>query len=180
MSTRPAVFQGGNGHIPGRALPLPRSEPVRHAVARAPSLQTQTRERVTDGRRVRVLVVDDDSSICSALTTALSHDGYDALAAQTGERALSIVRSEQIDVMLIDLRIPDMRGDVIFEVAAGHQPHLRYQTLFMTGDITERAHKLIAACKCHFLRKPFTLCDMTDAIAALSGCVQDAAGARFA
>ena len=55
--------------------------------------------------------------------------------------------------MLIDLRIPDMRGDVIFEVAAGQQPHLRYQTLFMTGDITERAHKLIAACKCHFLQK---------------------------
>ena len=99
---------------------------------------------------------------------ALSRGGYDAIAAQSGESALAIVRSEHVDVMLIDLRIPDMRGDVIFEVAAGHQPHLRYQTLFMTGDITERAHKLIAACKCHFLRKPFDLRDMTDAVAALA------------
>ena len=78
--------------------------------------------------------------------------------------------------MLIDLRIPDMRGDVIFEVAAGHQPHLRYQTLFMTGDITERAQKLISACKCHFVRKPFDLHVLMDAIAALAPRVHDAAG----
>ena len=91
------------------------------------------------GKQVRVLVVDDEPSICKALSMALSRSGYDAIAAQSGESALAIIRNEHVDVMLIDLRIPDMRGDVIFEVAAGHQPHLRYQTLFMTGDITERA-----------------------------------------
>jgi len=138
----------------------------------------KSQEQMTHGKAsVRVLVVDDEPSICKALTMALSRAGYDAIAAQSGESALAIVRNEHVDVMLIDLRIPDMRGDVIFEVAAGHQPHLRYQTLFMTGDITERAHKLIAACKCHFLRKPFDLRDMTDAVAALAPRhTQDAAG----
>ena len=138
----------------------------------------KAQEQMTHGSAsVRVLVVDDEPSICKALTMALSRAGYDAIAAQSGESALAIVRNEHVDVMLIDLRIPDMRGDVIFEVAAGHQPHLRYQTLFMTGDITERAHKLIAACKCHFLRKPFDLRDMTDAVAALAPRhTQDAAG----
>jgi DNA-binding NtrC family response regulator len=147
-----------------------------HAGSRATSPQPQAKEPMALGKQVRVLVVDDEPSICKALTMALSRGGYEAIAAQSGESALSIIRNEHIDVMLIDLRIPDMRGDVIFEVAAGHQPHLRYQTLFMTGDITERAHKLIAACKCHFLRKPFDLRDMTDAISALSPRVQDAAG----
>src|SRR3954468_16259672 len=138
----------------------------------------KAQEQMTHGSAlVRVLVVDDEPSICKALTMALSRAGYDAIAAQSGESALAIVRNEHVDVMLLDLRIPDMRGDVIFEVAAGHQPHLRYQTLFMTGDITERAHKLIAACKCHFLRKPFDLRDMTDAVAALAPRqAQDAAG----
>ncbi len=138
----------------------------------------KAQEQMTHGTAsVRVLVVDDEPSICKALTMALSRAGYDAIAAQSGESALAIVRNEHVDVMLIDLRIPDMRGDVIFEVAAGHQPHLRYQTLFMTGDITERAHKLILACKCHFLRKPFDLRDMTDAVAALAPRhAQDAAG----
>ena len=138
----------------------------------------QTKEQMGHGKSmVRVLVVDDEPSICKALTMALSRAGYEAIAEKSGEAALARIRSEHVDVMLIDLRIPDMRGDVIFEVAAGHQPHLRYQTLFMTGDITERAHKLIAACKCHFLRKPFDLRDMTDAVAALAPRhTQDAAG----
>ena len=151
---------------------------MQHPGSRAPGPQPQAqgKESMVLGKQVRVLVVDDEPSICKALTMALTRGGYDAIAAQSGESALSIVRTEHVDVMLIDLRIPDMRGDVIFEVAAGHQPHLRYQTLFMTGDITERAHKLIAACKCHFLRKPFDLRDMTDAVAALSPRTQDAAG----
>lgn len=146
-------------------------------VHRAPS--PQVKEPMPHGTVIRILVVDDEPSICKALTMALSRAGYEAIAAQSGESALAIVRNEHIDILLIDLRIPDMRGDVIFEVAAGHQPHLRYQTLFMTGDITERAHKLIAACKCHFLRKPFDLRDMTDAIAALAprrGQEHDVAG----
>src|ERR1043165_4466293 len=138
----------------------------------------KSQEQMTHGKAsVRVLVVDDEPSICKALTMALSRAGYDAIAAQSGESALAIIRNEHVDVMLLDLRIPDMRGDVIFEVAAGHQPHLRYQTLFMPGDITERPHKLIAACKCHFLRKPFDLRDMTDGVAALAPRhTQDAAG----
>ena len=129
---------------------------------------SQSKEQTVHGKVVRVLVVDDEPSICKALTMALSRAGYDAIAAQSGDSAIAIVRNEHIDVMLVDLRIPDMRGDVLFELAASHQEHLRYQTLFMTGDITERAHKLIAACKCHFLRKPFDLRDMTDAVAALA------------
>ncbi len=71
---------------------------------------------------------------------------------------------------------PDIRGDVIFEVAAGHQPHLRYQTLFTTGDITSRAIELISACGCKYLRKPFDLVVMEAAIAALTPHMQDAAG----
>lgn len=124
--------------------------------------------------RVRVLVVDDEPSICKALTMALSRAGYEAEYALSGEAALGVVRSQRIDVLLIDLRIPDTRGDVVYEVAAAMQPHLRSQTLFMTGDITEKGHNLIAACRCNFLRKPFDLRDMLDAVSALSPQVQDA------
>lgn len=138
--------------------------------------QTQAKEPMAHGKQVRVLVVDDEPTLCKALTMSLSRAGYDVVAALTGDAALDIVRTEHIDVLLVDLRIHDVRGDVIFEVAAGHQPHLRYQTLFMTGDITERGEKLIAACKCHYLKKPFDLQDMFHAIAALAPNTQDAAG----
>ena len=121
----------------------------------------------------RVLVVDDEPAICKALTMALTRAGFDTVSAQTGEGALAILRSERVDVLVLDLRIPDTRGDVIFELAAAIHPHLRNQTLFLTGDISERALRLIAACKCPSLRKPFELRELTDAVTALAPIVRE-------
>ena len=126
------------------------------------------------GPQVRVLVVDDEPAICRALTIALSKAGFYAASALSGDAAIALVRNEHFDVLIVDLRIPDMRGDVIFELAAALQPQLRTQTLFMTGDITERAQKIIAACGCPLLRKPFDLRDVFDAVTALAPRVRDA------
>jgi two-component system KDP operon response regulator KdpE len=118
--------------------------------------------------RIRVLVVDDEPAICRALSIALSRAGYDVLTAQSGDSALSMLASERVDVMVIDLRIPDTRGDVVFELAAAQHPHLRNRTLFMTGDISEKAHKLILSCKCPSVRKPFELRELINAVASLA------------
>ena len=126
-----------------------------------------------DRSSTRVLVVDDEPAICKALTMALTRAGFDALAAQTGESALAILRAERVDVLVVDLRIPDTRGDVIFELAAAIHPHLRTQTLFLTGDISERALRLIAACKCPSLRKPFELRELIDAVSALAPMIRE-------
>jgi DNA-binding NtrC family response regulator len=117
--------------------------------------------------RARVLVVDDEPSICKALEIALRRAGYEPVTVENGETATSFIRAERFDALLIDLRIPDMRGDVFFELAAAVQPHLRTATLFMTGDITERANKLIAACNCPTLHKPFDLQDILDGLRAV-------------
>jgi len=119
------------------------------------------------GVAIRVLIVDDEPSICKALGMALSHVGYEVLTAKSGEAAFAVIQTERLDIMLVDLRIPDMRGDVIFEYAAGVQPNLREHTLFITGDISDAAVELIAACRCNFIRKPFDLAVMLDAVAAL-------------
>ena len=118
--------------------------------------------------RIKVLVVDDEPAICKALTIALDRAGYDAVSAESGDSALALVGTTHVDVLLVDLRIPDTRGDVVFELAAATQPHLRKQTVFMTGDISERAQKLVASCKCTMLRKPFELRQMIEAIDAVA------------
>lgn len=124
-------------------------------------------------RRVRVLVVDDEPSICKALTIALHRAGYDAIFALSGEEAMTRLRAEHVDVLVVDLRMPDMRGDVLFELAVAVQPQLRAQSLFITGDITDRAMRLIGACRCPMVRKPFDLRDVFDAVAALAPQVAD-------
>lgn len=77
--------------------------------------------------------------------------------ALSGETAMSIIRGGSVDLMVIDLRIPDLRGDALFELASAVQPHLRTRTLFTTGDITVRGQELVEACGCKLLRKPFEL-----------------------
>jgi DNA-binding NtrC family response regulator len=119
------------------------------------------------GTGLRVLIVDDEPSICKALTVALTRAGYEAVAAQSGDAACALARAEHFDIMLIDLRIPDQRGDAIFQYIASVRPHLKTQTLFITGDITERAQRLIQECACPMLRKPFDLSDVLNAVAAL-------------
>ena len=109
-----------------------------------------------------VLLVDDEPAICKALALALTRAGFRVSTALSGETAMSIIRGEHVDVLVVDLRIPDMRGDTLFELASAIQPHLRNRTLFTTGDITERAQELIEACRCPLLRKPFDLKDLIE------------------
>ena len=119
-------------------------------------------------QRTRVLVVDDEPSICKALEIALGRAGFDATTVQSGDAAIDRVRREHFDVLVVDLRIPDMRGDVIYWTLAAVQPHLQGCTLFVTGDITDRAQRLVAQCNCPMLHKPFDLRDILDAVQALA------------
>jgi DNA-binding NtrC family response regulator len=110
--------------------------------------------------RTRVLVVDDEPTICLALRIAFTRAGFEARAAQSGESAEQLLRAERFDAMVVDLYMPDHRGDVLFEVAAALQPALRRRTVMTTGDLSEYAQRIVAACGCPLLLKPFDLDDL--------------------
>jgi DNA-binding NtrC family response regulator len=116
------------------------------------------------GDVIRVLVVDDEPSICLALKIALSRAGYDVVAVHSGEEAQNRIMTEHFDVLIADLRMKDMRGDVVYYVALGAQPHLRTRTVFLTGDITDAAERLIEATSCPLLRKPFDLAEILSVV----------------
>lgn len=120
--------------------------------------------------RMRLLIVDDESTICRALQLALRRAGYAVDTRETGEGALELLRREHVDALIVDLRIPDMRGDVLFELASATQPQLRRQTLFITGDTSARGEELVTACGCQVLYKPF---DLRELIAATDRLLLD-------
>lgn len=126
------------------------------------------------GTPTRVLIVDDEPAICKALSIGLSRAGFHVRTALTGDEAIAVLKKEPVDVLVLDLRVQDMRGDVIFELARAEQPHLAYRTLFVTGDISERADRLIRACGCPLLRKPFELRDLVGAVTAMAPTARDA------
>jgi DNA-binding response OmpR family regulator len=117
--------------------------------------------------RPRVLVVDDEPAICAAVASALVQAGYDALSALSGEAAHDLLRSRHVDVLVLDLRMPDMRGDVLYYLASALQPHLACATMFLTGDVTAEGRKMIADCGSPLVRKPYDIEVLLDTVAAL-------------
>ena len=58
----------------------------------------------------RVLVVDDYPDGCTVLVRRLAHAGIDARSAASGPEALSIIRADRPEVVLLDLWMPNMDG----------------------------------------------------------------------
>ncbi|HID93783.1 MAG TPA: sigma-54-dependent Fis family transcriptional regulator, partial [bacterium (Candidatus Stahlbacteria)] len=66
---------------------------------------------------VRILVVDDEPIMRDSLSDWLREDGYEVGTAENGPRALEMVKSEQWDILLVDLKMPVMDGiEVMREV----------------------------------------------------------------
>lgn len=60
--------------------------------------------------KVKILLIEDDKSICRFITTALEGNGYKINTASTGTEGLSLAASFCPDVALLDLGLPDMDG----------------------------------------------------------------------
>jgi DNA-binding NtrC family response regulator len=120
-----------------------------------------------DGKCV-VLVADPDATVRATLARALAGEGYRAIVTESAESAIATVRRERIDALVLEFRLPDMRGDVLFELASSHWPALRYTTVFVTADTGASAAKAIAACGCGLIRKPFEPSDVLAALARLT------------
>ncbi len=57
-----------------------------------------------------ILVCDDERDIVSAIRIYLTGEGYDVLEAFSGAQALDIVRQKQVDLVLMDIMMPEMDG----------------------------------------------------------------------
>ncbi|MDH5200682.1 MAG: response regulator [Candidatus Bathyarchaeota archaeon] len=66
-------------------------------------------------KRKRLLVVDDDVLIVDFFRMALEDEGYTVETAFTGEQALKAVKSTKFDLVILDIFLPDIKGDRIVE-----------------------------------------------------------------
>ena len=110
--------------------------------------------------QMRVLVVDDDCDIVSALQKRLTWMGHEVLTAEDGEQALKLAIEDQPDLMLLDIELPGLSGlDVLkrlTERRSNVPPHVIPEVVVITAFGTiDRAVEAIRLGACDFLTKPF-------------------------
>ena len=101
-----------------------------------------------------ILVVDDQKTVCYSIQRFLQFEGYDVLTAANGVEALSIVNARKPDLVIMDIRMPEMDGLEVLEKIKEDRPELQVimMTSYSTMDMTIQAMKLGA---CDYLAKPF-------------------------
>ena len=106
-------------------LYLPRSE--EDTVVRTAAQPAET-------GRGRVLVVDDEPEIASLLAERLTRDGLVVVTASSGRRALAAIEAGGIDLVVSDLRMPDMDGTTLAGEIGRRWPDLAGRIVMITGD----------------------------------------------
>ncbi|MDA3624469.1 response regulator transcription factor [Saccharopolyspora oryzae] len=103
---------------------------------------------------IRVVVADDQQLIRSALTTVLGlHDDLTCVAeVSTGREALAVCRASRVDVVLMDIRMPDLDGIAATELITAELPGTRVLVL-TTFDLDENLFAALRAGASGFLTK---------------------------
>ncbi len=101
-----------------------------------------------------ILIVDDEPSMLEFLEYMLTKDGYRVSAAQEGARADRMLREQAFDLVISDLRMPDVDGLELLRRARGQDPEMPFIfiTAFATSDTAIEALKLGAY---DYVTKPF-------------------------
>jgi two-component system response regulator AtoC len=101
-----------------------------------------------------VLIVDDQKLIRNSLKSALNNEGYRVLIAETGKEGLSFFKKENIDLVLLDIRLPDANGiDVLKQIKAVNDDVI---VIMMTGYGTiENAVTAMKLGAVDYISKPF-------------------------
>jgi DNA-binding NtrC family response regulator len=111
-----------------------------------------------------ILLVDDDLNTCAALQAGLAKDGHRIYEAHSGKEALEKVRSQDLDLAIIDLRMPGMDGMEFFQTLKALRPEVL--GIMISGQPTvDLAVSAIKSGIYDFITKPFRLSDIKKAIA---------------
>lgn len=111
-----------------------------------------TEERALARHFARVLVVDDDEGVRRQLCYLLEDEGYEVEAAATGQAALDVSAASSFDVVILDVRLPDVSGIEVFEAFRRRSEVVK--TIIVSGFLVDEEIAAAEGRGAHFLAKP--------------------------
>jgi len=118
--------------------------------------------RATPGR---VLVVDDDEPVARLICEALAKDGLVFCRVRDGREALDRLAAERFDLIVCDVKMPDMNGEKLHAELERTRPALARLVLWTTGDtLGPEPEALARRTDLDLLTKPFDLDDLRDRV----------------
>jgi CheY-like chemotaxis protein len=104
-------------------------------------------------RKSKILLVDDNQMVCKAMGRLLEISGHEVAVAFDGRSALEKAREFQADVVVLDLKLPDMGGYELLEQLKKLKLFANTKSIALTG-CGEECRRNAGAEFDHFLTKP--------------------------
>ena len=104
----------------------------------------------------KILVVDDEDGILEEVESYFQEEGFQVFTADNGEEGIQILKREKPDVLLVDMKLPDMSGLLVLKVAKELSPLTKVivNTGYVDQALIDQAEELGRDV---FLQKPFDL-----------------------
>ncbi|MBF0376141.1 MAG: sigma-54-dependent Fis family transcriptional regulator [Desulfamplus sp.] len=107
----------------------------------------------------KILIIDDDKQLSLSFRKILGQDGYETHAAYTGNEGIAMVDIVKPDLVVLDIRLPDMSGMEVFE--AIHPKHPKLPIIIITAHgTTETAIQAMKNGAFDYIYKPFDVPEM--------------------
>ncbi len=107
----------------------------------------------------RILIIDDDQQLGISFAKILSQEGYQTVNAFTGRDGIDSVKKNPPDLVILDIRLPDMGGLEVFEVI--HELFPKLPVIIITAySSTETAIGAIQKGAFDYIYKPFDVPEM--------------------
>src|SRR5438477_2362594 len=113
---------------------------------------------MTEKKKAKLLVVDDDRLVLRAVSEALNRDGYEVVSLQDPVEALAVARDTSFDVVVSDIKMPNLSGIDLLKAFKQAQPDI--EVVMMSGHGTiETAVECMKLGAYDYLSKPFERLD---------------------
>ena len=111
----------------------------------------------------KILVIDDEQGIRNLLDTLLSRKGYEVVLASNGQKGLELFRRERPDVVVLDLKMPEMNGLTVLQQVRQLNPV--QPVVILTGAGTAEAEQQVRALGVtEFVEKEFSMHRLGDSL----------------